>query len=305
MPRFDHIVIVGPGAMGCLHAALMTEAGLQVSLLDYNPERSWYLNQNGVTLSFPEGSSRRVSVHATAKPSEIEPAKLLIVLVKAHATAAAIRWAAPAIGSKTCVLTLQNGLGNYETIMEQVPAKQVLAGSTSSGATVLGPGRIKVAGIGDTVLGSPAGSRACVKEAAACFETADLPVQVTTKVDLALWRKAVINAAINPLGALSLQRNGQLVEQASLRKLLGKVAREAHKAALAAGFDLSDMDPIAAVEEVCRQTAPNQCSMLQDVLAGRQTEIQQINGEIMRRAKQHKVRVPLNQALMALIEGVK
>ena len=305
MPRFDRLVIVGPGAMGCLHAALMAEAGLHASLLDYNAERSWYLSQNGITLSFADGSSRKVSVHCTAQPTEMEPAELVIISVKAHATEAAIKWAAPVINAQTCVLTLQNGLGNYELLQQHVAPKQVLAGTTASGATMVGPGTIRVAAIGETILGSPTGDKARATDAAGCFSEADLPVQVTTDVDTALWRKLVLNAAINPLGALSLRRNGELVEHPPLRKLLGKVAREAHQAALAVGIDLNDLDPVAAVEEVCRQTATNQCSMLQDILAGRQTEIKQINGELVRRAKEKKARVPLNEALVALVEAIR
>ena len=305
MPRFDRLVIVGPGAMGCLHAALMAEAGLHAALLDYNSERSWYLSQNGITLNFPDGSSRQVPVHCTAKPIEMETADLVLICVKAHATAAAIQWAAPVINAQTCVLTLQNGLGNYEILQEHVNPKQVLAGTTSSGATMLGPGSIRVAAIGETILGSPSGDKARATDAAGCFSEADLPVSVTTDVDTTLWRKLVLNAAINPLGAVSLRRNGELVEHLALRKLLGKVAREAHAAALAVGIDLNDMDPVALVEEVCRKTATNQCSMLQDILAGRKTEIKQINGELVKRAKEKKTKVPLNEALIGLVEAMR
>jgi 2-dehydropantoate 2-reductase len=291
--------------MGCLHAALMAEAGLHASLLDYNAERAWYLSQNGVNLTFPDGSSRQVPVHCTAKPIEMETADLVLIAVKAHATAAAIQWAAPVINAQTCVLTLQNGLGNYEILQQHVAPKQVLAGTTASGATMVGPGTIRVAAIGETILGSPAGDMARAKDAAGCFSEADLPVSVTADVDTALWRKLVLNAAINPLGALSLRRNGELVEHLPLRQLLGKVAREAHEAALAVGIDLNDQDPVAAVEEVCRKTATNQCSMLQDILAGRRTEIQQINGELVRRAKEKKAKVPLNEALVGLVEAMR
>jgi 2-dehydropantoate 2-reductase len=283
----------------------MAEAGMHAVLLDYNAERSWYLNQNGVTLTFSDGSSRQVPVHCTAKPIEMDTAELVLICVKAHATAAAIQWAAPVINAQTCVLTLQNGLGNYEILQQHVAPKQVLAGTTASGATVVGPGTIRVAAIGETIFGSPAGDNARAEDAAGCFREADLPVSTTTDVDTALWRKLVLNAAINPLGAISQRRNGELVEHASLRKLLGKVAREAHHAAVAVGIDLQDMDPVAAVEEVCRKTATNQCSMLQDILAGRQTEIKQINGELVRRAKEKKAKVPLNEALIGLVEAMK
>ncbi len=305
MPRLDHIVIVGPGAMGCLHGALLAEAGLQVSLLYHDPERASRLSRSGVTLTFPDGTLRQVSVPCTAQPAEMAPADLVLMFTKTYHTESAIRFAAPIVGKKTSVLTLQNGLGNYEILQQHVPPRQVLAGSTASGATLLGLGQVRVAGIGEAVLGSPAGDKKRAEQAAALFRQADVPVRVTTDVDGTLWRKAIINSALNPLGALTLRRNGELVEHASLRKLLGRVAQESHRAALAVGMGLANMDPVAAVEEVCRKTAANHCSMLQDVLAGRQTEIRQINGEIVRRAREKRVKTPLNQALVALIEGIR
>jgi 2-dehydropantoate 2-reductase len=154
------------------------------------------------------------------------------------------------------------------------------------------------------VLGSPRGYRQKAEEVAALLTGAGLPATVTDDVEAALWRKAIVNAAINPLGARTRRRNGELLELPALRTLLGRVAREAHGAALAAGIALREVDPVALVEEVCRRTATNQCSMLQDVLAGRRTEIEQINGEIVRRGKAAGAAVELNETLLALVGGI-
>ena len=290
--------------MGCLHAALLAEAGVRVTLLDHNPERAAALTRSGLFLEMPDGSTRTVAVPATAHPAEIGTADLVLLLTKAYDTEAAVRHAAPVIGEETSVLTLQNGLGNYEILQRHVPPAQVSAGVTSSGATLLGAGRIRVAGIGTIILGSPVGEQGRAEKAAQVFRQGGLAAQVTPDVDAALWRKAIVNAAINPLGALTGRRNGQLLEHPPLRRLLGRVAQEAHQVALAAGLPLADLDPVAAVEEVCQATAANQCSMLQDVLAQRRTEIEQINGEIVRRGRVAGVATPLNEALMGLIKGV-
>ena len=117
-------------------------------------------------------------------------------------------------------------------------------------------------------------------------------------------RAAVRRTALNPLGALTRRHNGELLALPPLRDLLGRVATETHAVALALGLPLEDLDPLAAVEEVCQNTAGNQCSMLQDVLAGRRTEIQQINGEIVRRGQAVEANVTLNEALVALVEGL-
>lgn len=304
MPTHPHIIIVGPGAMGCLHAALLAEAGLRVTLLDHRAERAARLAHDGLSLEMPDGSTRTVAVPATAQAESVGSADLVLLFTKAYDTEGAIRHAAPVIGDDTSVLTLQNGLGNYEILQRHVLPAQVLAGVTSSGATLLGVGRIRVAGIGAIALGSPVGNRERAEAAAGLFRQADLTAQVTDNVDAALWRKAIINAAINPLGALTGRRNGELLQHPPLRRLLGRVAQEAHQVALAARQPLADLDPVATVEEVCQATAANQCSMLQDVLAGRRTEIEQINGEIVQRGKATSLPTPLNEALVALIKGV-
>lgn len=308
------LLIVGPGAMGCLHAALLREAGCEVMLLDHRAERAEEINARGVRLTFPDGEERTVRVACSAEPGALSPADLLIVFTKAYDTAEAMRWARPVVGVGTTVLTLQNGLGNWEAIEAEltgtggteVPPLQlhVLAGATSSGATMTGVGEVRVAAIGEAVLGSPRGASQKAEVVAALLTGAGLPAKVTDDVEAALWRKAIINAAINPLGALTRRRNGELLEPAALRTLLGKVAREAHAAALGAGIALGELDPVAAAEEVCRKTATNQCSMLQDVLAGRRTEIEQINGEIARRGKAVGVAVELNEALVGLVGGI-
>lgn len=305
MTEGPHVVIVGPGAMGCLHAAWLAEAGLPVTLLDYRPERAQQISEQGVHMLLPDETTRTAAVPCTADASSLPPADLVIVLTKAYDTAAAIESALPLVTADTSVLTLQNGLGNYEILQEYVPPAQVLAGTTPSGATLLDVGRIRVAGLGQAVIGSPAGDGQRAEVVAALFRQAGLAAEVTDDVDAALWRKAIINAAINPLGALTRRRNGELLEIDSLHSLLGQVAQEAHRIALACGIRLADLDAGAAVEQVCRDTAQNQCSMLQDVLAGRRTEVQQINGEIVRRAKEAKLPAPLNAALIALIEGVQ
>jgi 2-dehydropantoate 2-reductase len=298
------MIILGPGAMGGLHAALFAEAGLPVTLLDHRPERAAEIAARGVRLTFLDGQARTVAVPCTAEPAALSPAELLIVFTKAYDTAAALAWARAVVGPETTVLTLQNGLGNWEIIQQGISPGRVLAGSTSSGATLTGVGEIRVAALGETVLGSPTGDRPRAEAVAALFTRAGLPAPVTEDVDAALWRKAILNAAVNPLGALTRRRNGQLLEVPALRELLGRVATEAHAVALALGIGLSEMDPAAAVEEVCRKTATNQCSMLQDVQAGRRTEIEQINGEIVGRAVAAGVPTPLNQALIALVEGL-
>ena len=300
----DHVVIVGPGAMGCLHAALLSRApNVEVSLLDHRPARAEHIQRRGVIVETPDGI-KTVPVSCTADPLTLPPADLLLVFTKAYDTEAALVSAAPLISSRTAVLTLQNGLGNYQTCQQHVSPGQVLAGTTSSGATLLGPGRIRQAAVGEIVLGSPAGNSELAQRGAALLESAGLMVSVTHDVEAVLWCKAVINCAINPLTALTRRRNGELLEIAPLRELMVRVACEVHTVAAAAGVDLKDVAPAALVKEVCAATATNQSSMLQDVLAGRRTEIDYINGAVANVARDYNIRAPLCECLAALIEGI-
>ncbi len=297
------VVIVGPGAMGCLHAALLGRMPhLDVALLDHRADRAELINEQGVIIEATAGTCT-VSVPCTADAQELSIADLVIIFAKAYDTAEAAEHCAPVVGPETAVLTLQNGLGNYQILEESLPAKQVLAGTTSSGATLLGMGRVRQAGLSQIVLGSPTGNQSLADSTVELLKPAGLEVQLTADVDALLWRKVLINSAINPLTALTRRRNGELLEIAALRDLAGQVAKEVYSVGQAVGIDWGQFDPRREVEEVCRATAANQSSMLQDILAGRRTEVEYITGVVADAAERHGVAAPLCQCLTVLVEG--
>ena len=290
--------------MGCLYAALLSRAAnVEVCLLDHRPQRAQQIQQQGVIVEAPDGTYT-VSVPCSADPNDFQTADLAIVFTKSYDTEAAIRGAKPLIGAATAVLTLQNGLGNYQTLQQYVAPEQVLAGTTSSGATLLGPGHIRQAGVGEIVLGSPAGNTDVAYQATTIFASASLIVKITEDVNAVLWRKTFINCAINPLTALTRRRNGELLEVKPLRDLMARVAEEVYAVASAAGIDLREVAPIDAVEEVCKATATNQSSMLQDILAGRRTEIDYPNDAVAQVAREHNATAPLCECLTTLVCGI-
>ncbi|MGD9497974.1 MAG: ketopantoate reductase family protein [Armatimonadota bacterium] len=296
-------LIVGPGAMGCLHAALLAQAGVRVGLLDHRPERAARIAERGVILEREDGQLT-VPVRCSAEPTDFHPAGLAIMLVKAYDTETAMRHALPALADDASVLTLQNGLGNYERIAQQVPPHRVLAGTTTTGATLLGEGHVREAGRGFAQVGSPAGASHRVRQVVALLLRGGIDCRAATSIDEVLWAKAIVNAAINPLTALTGLRNGRLVELPELLAALRAVADEAGNVARMTGvFMREDIGEFAA--QICRQTAQNRSSMLQDVLAGRRTEIDFINGEIARRGEQRGVPVPLCTLLTALVHGLE
>lgn len=297
------VLIVGPGAMGCLHAALLAAAELRVGLLDHRPERAARIAERGITVE-SEGREVTVPVRCSADARDFHPAGLAIIFVKAYDTEAAVEQALPGLGDDASVLTLQNGLGNHERIATLVPPARVLAGATTTGATLLGEGHVREAGRGLTQIGSPAGVSHRARAAVNLLLRAGISAEYTGSLDEALWAKAIVNAAINPLTALTGLRNGRLAEEPELRGLLRAVAEEAANVARRDGAFVAD-NIAEAVEGICRATARNRSSMLQDVGARRRTEIDQINGEIARRAEARGVPAPLCRALTALVHGLE
>lgn len=228
-------------------------------------------------------------------------ADLVLVSTKAYDTAAAMRHLRP-LAKHSLFLTLQNGLDNPDVIART--AGRVAAGTTSHGVTFLGPGAVRHAGVGDTVLGPWRG--VTTNEAVHLRDIlADVGVRtrVTDDVVTALWAKAVVNASINPLAALAGVPNGALVRDKRLAALLDAVGREATAVAIADGAKIDPAEVLHRTVLIARRTASNRASMLQDLDRGRRTEIEAITGALLAAAGRHGVEVPLNRALYALVRA--
>jgi 2-dehydropantoate 2-reductase len=299
------IAIIGPGALGCLLGALLWEAGEDVSLVDYRPERVALLRQQGVRLQTPEGGARKIAVPVTL-PEEISPAELAIVAVKAHQTRAAAPDLRPRSGGGGLSLTLQNGLGNLEIMAGEVGPERLLAGVAFLGVTRREEGDIILAGQGRIIIGIPAGSQVSPAElgrVVAVLRRSGLDCREEADIEAVLWEKLLINVGINPLTALLRVPNGALPELPEAWDLAVAAASEALAVARAAGIHL-EVDPEARLRQVCQATATNRSSMLQDVLAGRPTEIEALNGQVSTRGRALGVPTPVNDLLTGLLRAV-
>ncbi len=296
--------IVGAGAMGCLFGGLLAEAGVEVWLVDVWPEHVAALQGRGLAVE-QGGRHRTIRVRATTDPAAVDGADLVVVFVKAVHTPAAARTAAGIAGRGGLVLTLQNGMGNAEALGRAVAPDRVLAGTTAHGATLLGPGAIRHAGAGPTVLGPWAGAgRAAAERVAGLLRRAGFEVAVVDDPRPALWHKLLVNVGINAITALTGIRNGQLLDLPQTRNLVAEAVAEAATVARAAGVAV-DGDPVDRVLAVARATAENRSSMGQDVDAGRPTEIAAINGFVVAQADRLGVPVPVNRTLAALVETLQ
>ena len=296
----DNLLIVGTGALASLFAARLTQAGSNVTMLGTWQEGLSALRAKGVRLVDASGSEQKFQVLATNDPRDCKGSKYAIILVKAWQTERAAHQLAECLAEDGLALTLQNGLGNYETLMHSLGLNRVALGSTTTGATLLGPGLVKAGGEGIISLGQTQ----ALGPLEAALKSAEFNVQVVQDPRSLVWGKLVINAAINPLTALLKVPNGELLERPSARRMLGTLAREAAQVAHIENIDLPFDDPVRAAEEVARKTAANHSSMLQDVLRGARTEIDAICGAIVQAAEKHKIGAPANWVCWQLVRSM-
>lgn len=293
------VVVIGAGAMGSLFAARLSVVA-PVILLSRWAEAIAEVRKRGVRLLDTRGE-RAYFVPITDDPAEAALADLALILVKSYDTPHAAAWAAAALAPDGVALTLQNGLGNAEVLAAAVGPQRTLQGITSEGATLLGPGRVCHAGSGVTIVGTKPETAARAEEIVALFQRAGFTTRLSDQVESLVWGKLVVSAGINPLTALLGVRNGALVEDEAARAALRLAVGEAATVARGLGIPLPYPDAIAWAEEVCRATADNLSSMLQDVRQGRPTEVEAINGALVRAAESAGLAAPVNRFLWHLV----
>jgi 2-dehydropantoate 2-reductase len=286
------IGILGAGALGSL---------LAYNLSSRTPDGVWLLARSPMPPAVTVDGVGTVPVHVVHAPAE--PVDVLLVVVKAYATADALAWAAGAVGPHTVALTLQNGLGNAEALAAVLGPGRVLAGTTAQGATLLEPGRIAHGGTGPTNIApwtpfGPAAER--LPAIAEALRAAGFPTAIHPDPRPLLWSKLAINCGINALTAILRVPNGELLEREGARRLMAAAAAETGAVAAACGVVLPG-DPVARVMQVAQATAANRSSMLQDVERGRRTEVDAINGAVAERGLRLGVPTPVNQTLTELV----
>jgi 2-dehydropantoate 2-reductase len=300
------IAVVGAGAMGSLFGAMLAEAGNEVWLYDVWLKHMQTINQDGVRIE-REGKSRTVEIKATADPQQIGEAELVIIFVKSSQTNSAAETALSLVGSNGAVMTLQNGMGNADVIAGFVEPERILAGTTSHGATLLGPGSIRHAGTGPTTIGAWSQTEGGLQRAgqlAEFFNRAGIETEAVADVRSVVWNKLLINIGINAITALTNIKNGQILDLEITRELSRNAVAEAMNVARVENIKVQD-DALDRVFKVAAATALNRSSMGQDVDSRRQTEIAAINGFIVREAKRLGLEAPVNFALTALVETLQ
>lgn len=299
------IAIIGAGAMGSLYGARLTQAGEDVWLYDKWQEHVTVMKEEGLTV-ISAGGAETVPVKATTDIHEIGEADLVIIFVKGHVTHEAALEAVPLLGADTLVLTLQNGLGNAEQIAAVIGAERVLVGTTAMGATMVGAGQVIDTGKGATHIGNfSATPTKRLYQIAAIFSRSGLYTVVDANVNALRWSRLTINAGINALSAITGLTNGQLIAWPESREIMDRAVAEAEAVAKANGITLPHANMQAQVHASAAATKDNKSSMLQDVQKKRSTEVDAINGAIVRAGAQAGVATPVNEVLTLLVKTLE
>ena len=299
------VTVVGCGAVGSLFAANLAQLDdVEVWAFDVWPEHVAAISDRGLRLT---GAGEVVGeVRATSDPEEIPPSDFGIVATKSMHTGPAVASVADAFADGA-VASVQNGIGNEEAIAERVP--RVIRGTTFPAGKILEPGVVQWDVKGDTTLGPfeprPARMDEVERLADACTR-AGMPASAVEDARGPQWRKLIFNAATNPVGALTGLSHGRVCEDPELRAFVTGLVDEGKAVAAVQGIEL-DEDPETLIDYAARPEVAydHKASMLQDVEARRQTEIDFLNGGIVRFGLEYRVPTPLNEAVTALIKGLE
>jgi 2-dehydropantoate 2-reductase len=307
-PRLPTVAVLGAGALGCAIGGTLAEAGAEVTLISRSAAHVEAIRRDGLQLEDARGAVTVRDLQAALNCEGLKPVDLVIVLVKSFDTAAAIAQAAPLLGPHTVVMSLQNGLGHEDVLAAAVGRERVLAGKTYVGGVFLAPGRVQRGVVGKaTLIGELNGAispRAL--SIAALFHRAGLDCTVSAHIVGTMWDKLLINVATGALTGITGLTYGELYAVPELRATALAAVAEAMDVAQASGIRLSLNEPEQAWAMAAAGLPPAfRTSMLQSLDKGSITEIDFINGAVVRQGARCGVATPVNAALVACIKGIE
>ncbi len=304
------ILVFGAGAMGSLMGGLLAQKH-NVTFIGRKPHME-AIRQRGLEITGKTQlslSPKSILAYETVEPLKkgCGPPELVLVTVKSYDTPSIIPDLRKIIGSETILLSLQNGLDNEEQLRSAFPENVIVGSTICHGVTHEKPGIVYHAGFGDTVVGSfESENQKIAREISKIFTEIGIETQLTDNICGELWAKVAINASINPITAITGLKNGWLLREPTLEQLLEETCQEVLTVCESTGVTIS-YDPkgdiLTRTKRVVERTADNKSSMLQDIEKGKRTEIDSINGAVVRVGEKHNVDTPLNRTLTTLVKA--
>jgi 2-dehydropantoate 2-reductase len=301
-PAFESVAVMGAGAVGCYFGAMLARAGAKVRLIG-RPALVDAVERNGLRLE-SIAFTERVSVAATTDAAGVAGAGLVLFCVKSPDTEAAARAIAPHLAPGAVVLGLQNGVDNFERLCGHI-ANVVVPTVVYVAAEIPAPGVVRHNGRGDLVIGEPGRGRshgALIAGLAAYLAGANIPTRVTDNVEGELWAKLILNCAFNAVSALGRSNYGRLMAMPGVRHIMTDAVAEIVALAQAKQVRLSIDDPIEAILRLADAVPGAISSTAQDIAHGRQTEIDYLNGYVVRECEARGLPVPVNRTLHVLVK---
>ena len=295
----DAVTIIGSGALACVLAYRIALAGYSVCLFDSWKEAVNAISEHGVRVVDSSGNIKSISVKAISNPNKIKKIQNALVLVKSWQTTQAAEFLKSRLEANGVCLSLQNGLGNKKILADHLGAKRVFAGTAVLGAKILSPGVVQFAGEKEITLEAAAR----LDQFARILDFSAFKIIRSKDLAAVQWSKLIANSAINPLTALLECKNGDLLNNELLFSILEKLVCETSTVAKSLGVKLPYQDPLAYTIDVLKATSDNSSSMLQDILRGAETEVDWINGEIVRIGEKAGVEVSQNKLIWELIKA--
>jgi len=295
--ELKRVAVMGAGAVGCYYGAVLARAGHEVTLIG-RPQHVQAVQRSGLRLQTID-SDRHIQLRASTEPDAVRGAELVLFSVKSTDTEAAGKALAPHVERDAAILTLQNGVDNAERLAATL-GREVIPAVVYVAVEMAGAGHVRHHGRGELVIASSKQSGAI----AAAFGAAGVPVEISDNVAGALWAKLIVNCAYNALSAITQLPYGRLVQGAGMPEVMREVVDECLAVAQAAGVKVPG-DMHEAVRRIA-QTMPGQySSTAQDLTRAKKTEIDHLNGFVVRKGEPLGVRTPVNRVLLALVKTLE
>lgn len=298
------IYVIGSGAMGGIYGGLLFRAGADVTLIDTRKNHVDHVRRHGLKV---EGMRGNHIIHVPMQEGleGLVPADLAIIFTDTNNTSEAAESARRILKPEGFALTLQNGIGNVETLVAALGKERVTAGVTMNSGAHPELGRVLYTNVGMTSLGELDGrTSARIQTVADLLNKAEIPTEVIDDPMAQIWTKFVLNCGVNALAAASGLRSGEIYRTPAMKALQGHIIDEILQVVQGKGIRLLEADPKKKIVEHCRLRY-NKPSMMQHIEQGRQTEIDSLNGALLREGEALGLSLPYNEALVGLIKGIE